>query len=216
MSTRRIHGSLFAKLELRLIALLIRNIPNFVQPDQLTALGMCGTGLATAGILFSNSTSWGLIAVYLGVGLNWLGDSLDGALARARHAERPYFGFLIDKFCDLTTAMLWISALGTATLLKWTTCFVILIAVLVRLFYVVRNFMTHNLHLMALGGLGQTEGRLALIVLVTYRAVCHSNHTDFQWIGWPLEVAFAFSLLFYIVLFTGAQFNTKMKKARLS
>jgi phosphatidylglycerophosphate synthase len=32
--------------------------------------------------------------------LNWLGDSLDGTLARVRHQQRPRYGFYIDHVVD--------------------------------------------------------------------------------------------------------------------
>ncbi|MGH9761998.1 MAG: CDP-alcohol phosphatidyltransferase family protein, partial [Blastocatellia bacterium] len=34
------------------------------------------------------------------IALNWLGDSLDGTLARVRNRQRPRYGFYVDHITD--------------------------------------------------------------------------------------------------------------------
>ena len=97
----RIHTSVLAAAEKRLLIWMAHRLPSFVNSDHLTALA----GLATvgAGLCYwiGPSSPW---AMYLAVGMlvvNWFGDSLDGTLARVRHHERPRYGFYVDHVLDL-------------------------------------------------------------------------------------------------------------------
>jgi phosphatidylglycerophosphate synthase len=42
----------------------------------------------------------GLLLVAVFLALNWLGDSLDGTLARVRNRQRPRYGFYVDHVVD--------------------------------------------------------------------------------------------------------------------
>jgi archaetidylinositol phosphate synthase len=63
-------------------------------------------GIAAAYLLSNGATEWlwaasGLLAVH------WLGDSLDGTLARARRIERHTYGYYLDHLVDaLSTAVI--------------------------------------------------------------------------------------------------------------
>ena len=69
-------------------------------PDHLTALGvLAAVGIAAAYALSNRDPAWlwaasGLLVVH------WLGDSLDGTLARVRRAERPRYGYYLDHLVD--------------------------------------------------------------------------------------------------------------------
>jgi phosphatidylglycerophosphate synthase len=96
----RAQVSLLAPLETKCLIWLARRTPHSVNSDHLTALGL--VSLAGAGLSY-----WGarqnpacLLWVSLFLVLNWLGDSLDGTLARVRHQQRPRYGFYIDHVVD--------------------------------------------------------------------------------------------------------------------
>ena len=58
-------------------------------PDHLTALGvLAALGIAAAYVLSNGDKMWLWAASALLV-VHWLGDSLDGTLARVRKTERP-------------------------------------------------------------------------------------------------------------------------------
>src|SRR4051794_13596623 len=89
----RVHGSLLAAAEKRLLVRIARRMPAAVNSDHLTALGavaMLGAGLSYAVAPPSPSA---LLVVVACLALNWFGDSLDGTLARVRGHERPRYGF---------------------------------------------------------------------------------------------------------------------------
>jgi len=45
--------------------------------------------------------------------VHWLGDSLDGTLARVRGAERPKYGFYLDHVMARCRSFVWGSGLGS-------------------------------------------------------------------------------------------------------
>lgn len=97
---QRIQESVLAGHEKRLLIWMAERTPAWVNSDHLTSLGFAAqllTGLAYAMTGFSRA--W-LIA---GIGflvLNWLGDSMDGTLARVRQQQRPRYGFYVDHILD--------------------------------------------------------------------------------------------------------------------
>jgi len=67
---------------------LAERTPRWVTSDQLTALGLgaqVGAGICYA---VARSERLALLGVIAFIVLNWLGDSLDGTLARARQQQR--------------------------------------------------------------------------------------------------------------------------------
>jgi len=48
----------------------------------------------------ARSNKYMLIVVILWLAVNWLGDSLDGTLARVRNRQRPRYGFYVDHITD--------------------------------------------------------------------------------------------------------------------
>jgi len=107
----RIHGSLLAAAEKRLLIWMASRLPRWVNSDHLTGLGavaMCGAGIA-----FWAAQYWppALALVVVALAVNWFGDSLDGTLARVRRHERPRYGFYIDHVLDAVGILLLIGGL---------------------------------------------------------------------------------------------------------
>lgn len=96
----RIHGSLLAAAEKRLLIWIASRLPGRVTSDQLTALGavaLLGVGLC---YWLAPVHPAALGGVVLLLAANWFGDSLDGTLARVRGIERPRYGFYVDHVLD--------------------------------------------------------------------------------------------------------------------
>jgi len=96
----RVHGSLLAAAEKRLLIRLAGRMPGGVNSDHLTGLG--AIAMLAAGVCYAAAASWPP-ALLLAVGclaINWFGDSLDGTLARVRKHERPRYGFYVDHVLD--------------------------------------------------------------------------------------------------------------------
>lgn len=97
---RRIQESWVAAHEKRALLWLAACTPQWIGPDHLTVLGLAaqlGAGLCYA---LSARYQWALLGVIACLGLNWLGDSLDGTLARVRQQQRPRYGFYVDHMVD--------------------------------------------------------------------------------------------------------------------
>ena len=100
----RVHGSLLAETEKRLLVWLAHRLPRGLNADHLTAIGAFGTmaaGAAFAAAAWDRRALW-LVPVLLGV--NWFGDSLDGTVARVRGHQRPRYGYYLDHAVDLVNA----------------------------------------------------------------------------------------------------------------
>lgn len=96
----RVHGSVLAEAEKRLLVWLAHRLPRRLNADHLTAIGAFGTmaaGAAFAAAAWDRRVLW-LVPVMLAV--NWFGDSLDGTLARVRRQERPRYGYYVDHVLD--------------------------------------------------------------------------------------------------------------------
>src|SRR5439155_297784 len=84
----------------RLLRAVAARLPAVVTPDHLTGLGVLGAiGVGAAYALSRVSAVWLWVASACFV-VQWLGDSLDGTLARVRGTERPRYGYYLDHVVD--------------------------------------------------------------------------------------------------------------------
>jgi phosphatidylglycerophosphate synthase len=124
----RIHGSLLAAAEKRLLVHLARRMPARVNSDHLTALGalaMVGAGVCYAVSPLSSAALLGAVAM---LAVNWFGDSLDGTLARVRGHERPRYGFYVDHVLDAIGMMCLIGGLAAGRVMSIEAAAAFLIA----------------------------------------------------------------------------------------
>jgi archaetidylinositol phosphate synthase len=98
----RLNYGLLAGAERRVLEGIARRLPDSINPDHLSALGLAS--MAAAGAAFAafrwnaGVAAWAVIAA---LAANWFGDSLDGTVARVRHTERPQYGYYVDHVIDL-------------------------------------------------------------------------------------------------------------------
>jgi phosphatidylglycerophosphate synthase len=130
-NSRRVNEALTARLEKRVLQWMAERSPKWVSSDQLTVLGL--SAQIGAGVCFALSRydRGFLLAVIVFLALNWLGDSLDGTLARVRRQERPRYGFYVDHIVDVLGSVALMCGLGWSGLLHWATALAMLIAFLV-------------------------------------------------------------------------------------
>src|SRR3989440_4201925 len=110
--TRRIQESWIAAAEKRALTWLALRTPESINPDHLTTLGLAaqvGAGVCYA--LASRNQYW-LIGSIACLAFNWLGDSVDGTLARVRQRLRPRYGFYVDHMVDTFGALALMSGLA--------------------------------------------------------------------------------------------------------
>ena len=92
--------SLLAPLEKKCLIWMARRAPRRINSDHLTALGLIALAGAGLSYWYARWNSAGLLLVIAFLVLNWLGDSLDGTLARVRNQQRPRYGFYVDHVVD--------------------------------------------------------------------------------------------------------------------
>jgi phosphatidylglycerophosphate synthase len=115
---QRIQANLLAKAERRALTWMCARLPARVTPDGLTALGLLGAVIIFAGYALSAVHPAWLWVVVAGFVVHWLGDSLDGSLARFRQIERPDFGYFIDHSTDGLANLLILAGLGLSPFVR--------------------------------------------------------------------------------------------------
>ena len=162
---------LLAAPEGRVLTWLAERMPARVMPDHMTLLGVVAAiGIAVAYVLSNGDSTWlwaasGLLVVH------WLGDSLDGTLARVRKIERPTYGYYLDHLVDaIATAIIGIG-LGLSPYLLLATGMVLVIAYLVLSINTYLETQALGVFRLGYGRLGPTEARLGLIGLNTLLAL---------------------------------------------
>jgi len=111
-------AGLTARAEKRALLWLAPRTPGWVTSDHLTLLGFLA--MVACGVLYAlaGRHPWLLLLVSVGLVLNWLGDSLDGTLARYRGVERPRFGFYVDHLVDAFGVLFVLGGLALSALMS--------------------------------------------------------------------------------------------------
>jgi len=187
---------LLAAPEKKLLQAIARRIPRHWRPNDFTLLGVLSAtaaGVAYALAYHHPAWLWGASAF---LALQWLGDSLDGTLARVRKTERPRYGYYLDHVTDAySTAVIGIGIglshyvhVGLALGLV-----VLYLALSINVYLETQVLGTFNL---GYGRLGPTEVRLLLIAantgLALYREVPGS--------AWPTIVTIANAVVGVLLL----------------
>jgi len=100
MSEDRVQTSFLAVGEKKVLIWMGERTPAWISPDMLTFFGLFGMILSGYGYFMAYKSGWFLTLASIGMFINWVGDSLDGTLARVRKKERPKFGYYLDHLID--------------------------------------------------------------------------------------------------------------------
>jgi phosphatidylglycerophosphate synthase len=159
----RVNRSLTAGAEKRLLVWMAERAPRWVTSDRLTALGL-GAQVG-AGVCYALAR-WDGRALVLGIvfiALNWLGDSLDGTLARMRQQQRPRYGFYVDHVVDIFGSAALLGGLAVSGLVHGGVAAALLVTFLLLAGESYLATYTLGRFEMSQGWFGPTELRILLI-----------------------------------------------------
>src|SRR5262245_21577235 len=97
---RRLNEGFLQPLERPVLLWMAQRMPDRITPDFLTGVGFICSSINGPSYALSRWQPAFLWLATLGLLVNWLGDSLDGTLARIRQIERPRYGFVLDQNLD--------------------------------------------------------------------------------------------------------------------
>ena len=162
---------LLAKPEKRALRAMARRLPRWMLPDDLTLLGvLAAMGICVAYQLSNGSRTWLWVASALLV-VHWIGDSLDGTLARVRSIQRPRYGYYLDHLVDAVSTALIGLGLGLSPYLLLSIGALIVVAYLTLSINVYLESYALGRFSIGYGLIGPTEVRLILVALNTVLAL---------------------------------------------
>jgi phosphatidylglycerophosphate synthase len=162
-AAQRVNSSLTATLETRVLQWMAECAPSWVTSDQLTILGLGAQIAAGTCYALAGRHRLALLGAIVCIVLNWLGDSLDGTLARVRSRQRPRYGFYVDHMVDLFGAVALMGGLGLSGFLHWQTAVAMLVAFLLLSSESYLATYTLSRFQLSQGQCGPTEIRILLI-----------------------------------------------------
>src|SRR2546427_4323318 len=162
---------LLAEPERRILQALAARVPRSIRSNHLTALGtIAAAGAGTAYALTNYSPAWLWVASLM-LCLNWLGDSLDGTLARGRGTQRPKYGYYLDHVVDaFSTAVIGLG-IGLSPYVNLGLALGLVVVYLALSINVYLESSVLGVFKISYGRIGPTEVRLLLVLLNSLLAV---------------------------------------------
>ena len=177
---------LLAGPEKRVLRAIARRLPRWVLPDDLTALGVLSALAICACYVLSNEDPAWLWAASGLLVVHWLGDSLDGTLARVRGIGRPRYGYYLDHLVDAISTVAIGLGLGLSPYLLLSVGTLIVVGYLLLSINVYLESQALGRFSIGYGKIGPTEARILLIGLNT--ALLLGGGLGFEIAGLDLSV----------------------------
>ena len=117
--SERVQTSILNGIEKKALVSMANKMPDWVSSDMLTWVGCLGAVVAALGYALSDHSLAWLWLAYLGIIMNWFGDSLDGTLARVRKQQRPVYGFFIDHTVDCINESIMVIGIGMSPFMQF-------------------------------------------------------------------------------------------------
>jgi phosphatidylglycerophosphate synthase len=182
---RREMTFVLADLERRFLERLARRLPGSIRPNHLTALGILGAvGTGVAYALTRSDPAWLWVASLMLV-VYWLGDSLDGTLARVRSIERPRYGYYLDHTAGVFTTIIIGVGIGLSSYVNPLLALGLVVVYLALAINVYLESSVFGVVKISYGRIGPTEVRLVLVLVNTVVALAAFRHVQGPW---PIRV----------------------------
>jgi phosphatidylglycerophosphate synthase len=199
----RIHNGLTSNPEKRALLWMAARTPRWISSDHLTLLGFLALVMAGVSYALSTWNHYWLLAGIFFLALNWLGDSLDGTLARVRQQQRPRYGFYVDHIVDSFGGL---ALMGGLALSGYMHAFIAIGLLIGFLLLSIQSYLaTYTLGEFQLSfwNFGPTELRILLsignVALLYHPMVFHGHFRLFDVGGAVGLVGMAVMLIFFTV-----------------
>ena len=204
----RINDIFLGPLERPALQWLAVHMPAWVTPDTCTLVGIAGALLTALSYALSNVHPGFLWLASLGFILNWMGDSLDGTLARYRRIERPMYGYFVDHTMDMLAQVMILIGLGSTPFVNFNIACLLLVSYLLMCgLAFLRTYVAGEFKI-SYGGWGPTEARAVAILLNTvmfFLGVQQLHFFDFVISIYDIAIIAIALLLFGFFLNTAAR-----------
>ncbi|HYL97216.1 MAG TPA: CDP-alcohol phosphatidyltransferase family protein [Terriglobales bacterium] len=160
----RIQQSFVAAAEKRALLWLAARTPAWINSDHLTLLGFAGNIAAGVCYALAAREPMMLLGAVACLAINWLGDSLDGTLARVRNRQRPRYGFYVDHVIDTFSAFFLMGGLALSGYVHPAVAMGMLVAFLMLSVEVYLASYTLKTFRLSYAKFGPTEIRILLAV----------------------------------------------------
>jgi archaetidylinositol phosphate synthase len=164
----REYGGFLAAPEKKALLWLVQRTPRCINSDHLTMLGFLA--MIAAGICYwmAQWNKLSLVIVVLSLAINWLGDSMDGTLARYRNCQRPRYGYYVDHVIDLFGTAALLGGLGFSGYMSPLIAFALLSAFALVEAEVFLATHVQQIFRLSCFGVGPTELRIILSIGTLY------------------------------------------------
>ena len=163
-NANRVQRSLLAQAEKRTLVWLAERTPRAINSDHLTLLGFAAQIMAGGSYVLAKANRYWLLAGIVFLALNWLGDSLDGTLARVRQQQRPRYGFYVDHIIDSFGALALMGGLALSGYMNSYLALALLVAFLLLSIQSYLATYTLGEFRLSFWSMGPTELRILLAV----------------------------------------------------
>jgi archaetidylinositol phosphate synthase len=167
MELKRRHDAITFKAEKRLLDWMAARIYRHATADQLSLLALAGAALAGISYILTYKSLLFLHLASLGIFIHWLGDSLDGRVARLRDEGRPKYGHYLDHMLDAVSLVVIVFGINYSKLTflsAWVWVLVLFLLMMIHSF--LRSSVT-NVFELSFERIGPTEARIGLIIMNT-------------------------------------------------
>ncbi len=200
---RRVHNGLTSSIEKKALIWMAERTPSWINSDHLTALGFVAQVMAGASYALSRWNRYWLLVVIGFLALNWLGDSLDGTIARLRQQLRPKYGFYVDHIVDSFGGLALMAGLGLSGYMHPAIATGLLIAFLMLSIQSYLATYTLGEFQLSFWNFGPTELRILLasgnVALLYHPTIFHGRYRLFDFGGVIGLTGMSAMLIFFTV-----------------
>lgn len=162
---KRTNAFLLANVEMKALRAIARKTPRWIAPDDLTILALIASFAICGAYYLSGESHLWLWLVNAMLIVHWLGDSLDGTLARVRKTERPKYGYYIDHIADAIAVTAIGLGLGLSPYMLLSVGILFVVMYLLLSINVYLESSTLGQFDISYGKLGPTEFRIILFLI---------------------------------------------------